>query len=544
MKKRIIMMKELIKYKGNRKTLLFVILCMLFTAASNFLVSYMLECCIDSALMSKFTKFITFCAIFVIVSVLCGVVNYHYGKQRQVLAQEVALSLKPALFSSWLNAKHMESEQFSEGEIVTLINEDAEKCAHFVPYAFMTLMEIVLSFIIGSVYALAHSWLIWGVVVMLTLVIIKAISYILPMIGAAYDERQETLDKQNSFWLNIVNGISIIRLNKFYKAITMLHRRTADNRINAEVRVEREEAINQTVMDNGLLIIELIVLFIGIALVKHGSISVGAMIGVWNASIGTMVYPMIDFPEAISRIEGTFTSFKRIKPVLSLKQSPAPMEVEGENHKIVLKNVLVEREERTILNDINVEFEGKKLYVIDGESGAGKTTLVRTLLGYVLPSGGEIIYDGQSGEEGNYNSFFSYMPQGNSMMQISIGDNLKMGRESLDKEKAMVLCEQLDVDRCIDEKEKGFDAIYGVDMSLSEGQAQRFAFIRAVLWNAPFLVLDEPFSALDEVSAVEVAKIINEEKRMRGVIVVTHKYADFLEFDSKLNLRGGEMYVE
>lgn len=544
MKKSIVMIEELMRYKGNRKTLLFVILCMLFTAASNFLVSYMLECSIDSALKSEFTRFIVFSITFIAVSALCGVVNYHYGKQRQVLAQEVASSLKPALFSSWLKARHMESVQFSEGEIVTLINEDAEKCAKFIPYAFMAFLEIVLSFLIGSAYALTHSGLIWGVVVVLTLVILRVISYIIPMLGTAYDEKQAKLDKQYNFWLSFMNGISFIRLNKFYNAITMLHRSTADNRVNAEVQVEKEEAINQTVMENGLLIIELIVLFIGIALVKHGSISVGAMIGVWNASIGTMVYPMIDFPEVISKIEATYTSFKRIMPVLSLKQSQKPKEIKEENHRIVMTNVFVEREERTFLKDINAVFESKRLYVIDGESGVGKTTLIRTLLGYMLPSDGKIVYDGQGGEEDNYNSFFSYMPQGNSVMQISIGDNLKMGGESLDKERAMELCTQLDIDRCINEKGKGLDAVYGVDMSMSEGQAQRLAFIRAIMWKAPFLVLDEPFSALDEESAEAVAKIINEEKKIRGIIVVTHKYSELLDYNYKFILSGGEMYVE
>lgn len=543
MKNRKEILKELMRYKGNRKTLLSVILCMLFTASSPFLVSYMLECCIDSALMNELTNFIIFSFIFIVVSLMCGIVNYHYGKRRQILAQEVASTLKPELFSSWLKAKHMESEQFSEGEIVTLINEDAEKCANFVPYAVMPLLEIVLSLLIGSLYALAHSWLIWGVVIVLTLVIIKVISYIMPKIGAAYNMKQESLDKQNSFWLNVLNGMSLIRLNRFYKAIAIFHKRTADNRINAEVQVEKEEAINQTIMDNGLLIIELIVLFIGIALVKRGLISVGAMIGVWNASIGTMVYPMIDFPEVISKIETTFTSFKRIKLVLNLKPAPDPLIIKGDNHRIVMKNVFVAKEKSVILDNVNVEFESKKLYIIDGESGAGKTTIIRTLLGYLLPTDGEIIYDGHNKKDGNYNSFFSYMPQGNSMMQVSIGDNLKMGG-NFDKEQTMELCERLDVVRCIDEKEKGLDAIYGVDMSLSEGQAQRFALIRAIMWNAPFLVLDEPFSALDEETAAKVAKLINEEKKKRGVIVVTHKYADYLNYDYRINLHEGEMYVE
>ena len=259
------LLKELMRYKGSRKTLFYVILCMLFTASSPFLVSYMLERCIDSALMNELTRFIIFSLIFILVSLMCGIVNYHYGKQRQILAQEVASTLKPELFSSWLKAKHMESEQFSEGEVVTLINEDAEKCANFVPYAVMPFLEVVLSLLIGSFYALMHSWLIWGVVIGLTLVIIKVISNIMPKISAAYDKKQEKLDNQNSFWLNVLTGISLIRLNRLYKAITIFHKRTASDRIGAEVRLEKEEAINQTIMDNGLLIIELIVLFIGIA---------------------------------------------------------------------------------------------------------------------------------------------------------------------------------------------------------------------------------------------------------------------------------------
>lgn len=73
------LLKELMRYKGSRKTLFYVILCMLFTASSPFLVSYMLERCIDSALMNELTRFIIFSLIFILVSLMCGIVNYHYG---------------------------------------------------------------------------------------------------------------------------------------------------------------------------------------------------------------------------------------------------------------------------------------------------------------------------------------------------------------------------------------------------------------------------------------------------------------------------------
>jgi len=176
----------------------------------------------------------------------------------------------------------------------------------------------------------------------------------------------------------------------------------------------------------------------------------------------------------------------------------------------------------------NAEFvaKPKEIVAVLGESGGGKTTLFRLLLGLVSPNLGSVELSDNDGNVYNMNAdlrpLVSYVPQGNSSILGSIADNLRIVKEDATDEEiinalkiayAWDFIEPIGINAKLGDRGKG----------ISEGQAQRIAIARAMLRNAPILMLDEATSALDEKMENLVLDSIMTNCPDKTVIVATHR---------------------
>lgn len=161
-----------------------------------------------------------------------------------------------------------------------------------------------------------------------------------------------------------------------------------------------------------------------------------------------------------------------------------------------------------------------------GESGGGKTTLFRLLLGLVEPNEGEVVLRDCNGEAVKMNAdlrrLVSYVPQGNTMLLGTIAENMRMVKQDATDEE---IIEVLKVACAWDFVEKiGINSQLGEHgKGISEGQAQRISIARAMLRNAPILLLDEATSALDEATEAKVISNIMSSLTNKTVIVSTHR---------------------
>lgn len=182
---------------------------------------------------------------------------------------------------------------------------------------------------------------------------------------------------------------------------------------------------------------------------------------------------------------------------------------------------------RNIFTDFSYDFPPGSITAVMGETGAGKTTLVRLLLALLRPvSGTATVYGGQGAGTSiapATRAYFSYVPQGNTLFSGTIRDNLLMGNPhatTAQMEEALrtamaafVLSLPKGLDTPCGERGDGF----------SEGQAQRIAIARALLRPAPILIFDEATSSLDEQTERQVIHNIMETAQGRTMIFVTHR---------------------
>ena len=181
-----------------------------------------------------------------------------------------------------------------------------------------------------------------------------------------------------------------------------------------------------------------------------------------------------------------------------------------------------------VLRDLSFDFKPGTCTAVLGETGAGKTTLIRLILGLIMPKNGKAeIYSSV-----NNSSLLSpltrcnlaYVPQGNTLLSGTVRDNLRLGKLSATDEE-MKEALRMSCAEFLFDMPDGLDTICGEQgTGLSEGQAQRIAIARTLLRDCPVLLLDEATSALDPDTERQLLSNILSDKR-RTVIFITHRLA-------------------
>ncbi len=169
-----------------------------------------------------------------------------------------------------------------------------------------------------------------------------------------------------------------------------------------------------------------------------------------------------------------------------------------------------------------------EIVALVGPSGEGKTTMLRLILGLISPESGSVTLSGKNGAEysmsADIRKFFSYVPQGNTMLAGTIAENLRMVKEEATDEEIIAALKTACAWDFVEKLPQGINNPVGErGRGLSEGQAQRIAIARAVLRDAPILLLDEATSALDVSTERRVLRNIIRQHPNKTCIVTTHR---------------------
>lgn len=163
-----------------------------------------------------------------------------------------------------------------------------------------------------------------------------------------------------------------------------------------------------------------------------------------------------------------------------------------------------------------------------GPSGEGKTTVLRLLLGMIEPSSGSCTILAENGSSltvsADSRSLISYVPQGNTLLSGSIADNMRLARQDASDAEIIAALKLACAWEFVEKLPEGIDSsIFERGKGLSEGQAQRISIARALLRDAPVLLMDEATSALDVETEKKVLRNILQKAPHRTVIITTHR---------------------
>lgn len=196
---------------------------------------------------------------------------------------------------------------------------------------------------------------------------------------------------------------------------------------------------------------------------------------------------------------------------------------------LCVDNLTFSYDDKVVLNNVSFRVEKGELAAITGISGAGKSTLLKLFLGIIEPDEGEIYLLKDDGEkltlDAKTRSLFAYVPQGNLILSGTIRENIAFAKSDATEEEIVRAAKSAEIWQEISALPDGLDTVLGEGgMGLSEGQIQRLAIARALLYDAPILLLDECTSALDEKTEKAVLNNLISLKS-KTCLTVSHKTA-------------------
>ncbi len=258
--------------------------------------------------------------------------------------------------------------------------------------------------------------------------------------------------------------------------------------------------------------------------------------------------PFANLSGSLSKYYAMIASAERLLEITELPEETGEQKDANEIYKnlrsIKLDNVSFSYGRTLILENADAEIERGKLTVIAGISGIGKSTLIKLLMGVIKPNAGRIYTTGE--EDGELDSstrgLFAYVPQGNLLMSGTIAENLRLARDNATKEEIesalRVACADF-----VFELPKGIETELGERGSgLSEGQIQRLAIARAVLFDAPIFLLDEATSALDEQTE---RRVLENIMKLSGktCVCISHRSAAMEVCDKEIYIKDGKVFT-
>lgn len=193
-----------------------------------------------------------------------------------------------------------------------------------------------------------------------------------------------------------------------------------------------------------------------------------------------------------------------------------------------------------VLDNYNERIKSGEFVAVTGASGSGKTTLSKLLMGFYKPDSGMIEVCGNNLDDislATGRSFFALVPQDAILFNMSIMDNIRMGRLDATEAEIIKAAKMANAHQFITEFTDGYDTVVGEKgMSVSGGQRQRIAIARAILKNAPIMLMDEATSALDNESEHAVNKTLQNLKGRMTIIMIAHRTSTIQMADRVISL--------
>jgi ATP-binding cassette, subfamily B, bacterial MsbA len=228
-----------------------------------------------------------------------------------------------------------------------------------------------------------------------------------------------------------------------------------------------------------------------------------------------------------------------------IQERPGAREIDTVREGISYERVAFSYETQPVLRDISVSIRAGEIVALVGPSGAGKSTFVNLLPRFFDPTSGRLAVDGVDTRDlklKSLRSLIGIVTQDTQLFNDSIRNNIAYGRSDLPLERVREAAAAAYADEFIMELPRGYDTVIGESgIRLSGGQRQRLAIARALLKNAPILILDEATSHLDSESEALVQKALYNLIQGRTTLVIAHRLSTVTRADRILVMEAGRI---
>lgn len=506
---------------------------------------------LDDVFINKDLEVLKFISIAIVALYLVsGLTRYLYFTMKKSLGEKATMELRNDLYIHILKLPLHTHTKYHSGELYSRVVNDSQQVTKGI-MSFMELIREPLTFLGFLLTALFSSW-------KLTLIILTVapiVFYIIATVGKLIKRyTNRSLEQFGLIGIILNESFTGMKIIKAFTIEYLIKLRFLENNkklYNAMVKIYKIENLSTPFVEFLGSIIAAIVIYIGGVWVINSEITQGQFMTVLIA-LGLAQQPLKAINSSNISLQTAISGIDRIKEILNLKIEKIHIgeKLKEFNNSIELKNVNFNYidSESNVLKNINLEIKKGEVIALVGTSGSGKTTLANLIPRFFEPSSGEILIDGVNINRYSLKSLrkkIALVSQDTFLFKDSIKTNMLAGNNKANKEdikNALNLAYAYDFVETFEDKEETIIGERGT--RLSGGEKQRLAIARAIIKNAPILILDEATSSLDTESEIKVQKALDRLMENKTTLVIAHRLSTIKNANKIIVMENGKIVQE
>lgn len=463
---------------------------------------------------------------------------------------KIDITLKDRLFSKFINKKYSKTIKYHSGEIINRFTSDIDHVISGIVDLLPNLISIATRIVSSLAVIIYFSW-----EFAIAVLVVGGISFLVSrLMGKKFKEMhkicQESSGAVRSFVQESTENLIVVKTFSGDKPVL--------SRMGKLMKIDLANKIKRAVLS--------VFAHSAINLIFTGGYYLALGWGAIQVALGAMSFGSLTaFLQIVSQVRMPFMNASGLLTRYYSASASAEriIEIENMEDELSIDTSILEKDIKSInlsglsfsydgvkypLKDASAEMKFGEITTLVGDSGSGKSTAFRLLLGLYEAEKGKIDIVTKDGEiiplSASSRPLFNYVPQGNFVLTGTIRENITFFGDNIPEEKVIKASKAAEIYDFITSLPDGFDTKIGErGLGLSEGQIQRIAIARALIFDAPVLLLDECTSALDTDTESRILENIRNMKT-KTVIIITHRPKALDISDRVIRVDNGNLITE
>ena len=434
------------------------------------------------------------------------------------------------------------------GDILSRVTNDVDLIGQTIQSSIITFVSAVVTLVGCLVMMFVTNWVMTLSAIAATLLGFLLITLITARSQKYFVARQQELGEINGHIEEAYSGHTVLRVYNAERQFSEKFETLNEKLYNASWKSQFLSGLMMPVMNFVGNLGYVTVCVVGALLALNGNITFGVIVA-FMVYVRLFTSPLSQIAQALTSLQSASAAAGRVFEFLEAEE----MEDESGKTKTLLNPTgqvtfshvkFGYTPERMIIKDFSLEVKPGQKVAIVGPTGAGKTTLVNLLMRFYELNGGSISMDGVNLHDitrENVHDLFGMVLQDTWLFEGTIRENLCYGKTGITDGQLDRACKAVGLLHFIRALPHGYDTVLDASVSLSEGQKQLLTIARAMIEDAPMLILDEATSSVDTRTEILIQKAMDELTKGRTSFVIAHRLSTIKNADIILVLRDGDV---
>ena len=439
-------------------------------------------------------------------------------------------------------------DSVSHGDILSRVTNDVDAIANTLNQSVASLVSSVTLFL-GSLFMMFKTnWIMALVGILSTIVGFMFMAFIMSKSQKYFTQQQEYLGKINGHIEEVYTGHSVVKVYNAEKRLRKDFQRINKDLYNSGWKSQFISGLMMPLMNFIGNFGYVTVSITGAVLAMNGKISFGVIVA-FMVYIRLFTQPLSQMAQAATNLQLAGAASYRVFSFLGEEEledeSSKDTFLEDTEGNIEFKNVEFGYEEgKKIIKNFSASVKSGQKIAIVGPTGAGKTTMVNLLMRFYEIDDGEITIDKipiSKLTRDNVRDLFCMVLQDTWIFHGTIKENIIYSEDNVSDEQVVRVCKAVGLDHFINTLPDGYDTILDENASISEGQKQLITIARAMIKNAPMLILDEATSSVDTRTEILIQNAMDKLMEGRTSFIIAHRLSTIKNADLILVMDKGDI---